>query len=84
MKLLSVVGTAAMFMVGGGILVHGTPGAHDIVHHATEVAAAVPALGPVLGFVTPSVIDAVAGVIAGALALVVVTIGSKMLRSFKK
>ena len=84
MKLLSVVGTAAMFMVGGGILVHGTPGAHDIVHHATEVAAAVPALGPVLGFVTPSVIDAVAGVIAGALALVVVTIGGKMLRSFKK
>ena len=84
MKLLSVVGTAAMFMVGGGILVHGTPGTHDIVHHATEVAAAVPALGPVLGFITPSVIDAVAGVIAGALALVVVTIGGKLLRAVKK
>jgi predicted DNA repair protein MutK len=84
MKLLSVVGTAAMFMVGGGILVHGTPGTHDIVHHATEAAAAVPALGPALGFITPSVIDAVAGLLAGALALVVVTFGGKMLRLVKK
>ena len=84
MKLLSVVGTAAMFMVGGGILVHGTPGTHDIVHHATEVAAAVPTLGPALAFVTPSVIDAVAGVLAGALALVVVTVGGKLLRAVKK
>jgi predicted DNA repair protein MutK len=84
MKLLSVVGTAAMFMVGGGILVHGIPGTHDIVHHATEAAAAVPALGPVLGFVTPSLIDAVTGIVAGALALVVVTIGGKILGMFKK
>ena len=84
MKLLSVVGTAAMFMVGGGILVHGIPGSHDIVHHAVEAVAAVPAIGPVLAFIMPSVLDAVAGLVAGALALVVVTIGSKLLRSFKK
>ena len=29
MKALSIVGTAAMFMVGGGILVHGLPGSHE-------------------------------------------------------
>ena len=32
MKSLSVVGTGAMFLVGGGILIHGLPGAHGPVH----------------------------------------------------
>ena len=84
MKLLSVVGTAAMFMVGGGILTHGLPFAHDLIHHATEAVATTPAVGPALAFVTPSLLDAVAGLIAGALALVVVTAGGKLLRSFNK
>jgi predicted DNA repair protein MutK len=84
MKLLSVVGTAAMFMVGGGILTHGLPFAHDLIHHATEAVATAPTVGPALAFVTPSLLDAVAGLIAGALALVVVTAGSKLLRGFKK
>ncbi|MFG6440594.1 DUF808 domain-containing protein [Roseateles sp. LKC17W] len=33
MKTLSVVGTAAMFLVGGGILVHGIPALHHVVEH---------------------------------------------------
>jgi predicted DNA repair protein MutK len=78
MKLLGVVGTVAMFMVGGGILTHGLPGAHDIIHHAAE------ASGPVLGAIVPTVLDALTGVLAGALALVVVTLGSKLLRLVKK
>ena len=32
MKSLSVIGTAAMFMVGGGILLHGIPASHDVLH----------------------------------------------------
>jgi predicted DNA repair protein MutK len=84
MKLLSVVGTAAMFMVGGGILTHGLPFAHDMIHHAAEAAGGVPAIGPVLAYVTPSLLDAVAGVIAGALALVVVSAAGKLLRTLKK
>ena len=39
MKLLAIVGTAAMFLVGGGILVHGVPP----LAHAIETAAASPA-----------------------------------------
>jgi predicted DNA repair protein MutK len=39
MKLLGVVGTVAMFMVGGGILSHGLPFAHDLIHHAAAPAA---------------------------------------------
>jgi predicted DNA repair protein MutK len=84
MKLLGVVGTVAMFMVGGGILTHGLPFAHDIIHHATEAVAATPAVGGLLAVIVPSLLDAVAGLIAGALALVVVTGAGKLLRLFKK
>src|SRR5471032_1810794 len=41
MKLLSVVGTVAMFMVGGGILTHGLPAAHALVEHAAGAAGGV-------------------------------------------
>lgn len=78
MKLLGIVGTVAMFMVGGGILTHGLPFAHDLIHHAAE------ASGPYLGAIVPTVLDAVTGVLAGALALVVVNIGSKIIGLFKK
>src|SRR6478735_11087154 len=47
MRTLSVVGTAAMFLVGGGILTHGFPGAHETIDHLTEPAANVLLLGPV-------------------------------------
>jgi predicted DNA repair protein MutK len=84
MKLLSVVGTAAMFMVGGGILMHGLPGTHDIVHHAAGAAATVPLAGPLLAWATPGALDAVAGLVAGALALAAVTLGGKIRRMFNK
>jgi predicted DNA repair protein MutK len=84
MKLLGIVGTVAMFMVGGGILTHGLPFAHDLIHHATEAVATTPAVGGVLAVIVPSLLDAVAGVIAGGLALVVVTIVGKLIRLVKK
>ncbi|HET6789678.1 MAG TPA: DUF808 domain-containing protein [Aquabacterium sp.] len=79
MKTLSVVGTVAMFMVGGGILTHGTPGAHDVVHHWSEAAGTVAAVGPVLQAVTPTLVDTIGGIIAGAVVLAVVTFGQKLL-----
>jgi len=39
MKSLSVLGTAAMFMVGGSIIVHGIPPLHHWVEHLGEVVA---------------------------------------------
>ncbi len=71
MKGLSIAGTAAMFLVGGGILTHGLP----FLHHAIESAAA--GVGGVLGALTPTLLDAVAGIVAGALVLVVVTLAQK-------
>ncbi|MBA1228206.1 DUF808 domain-containing protein [Pseudomonas viridiflava] len=74
MKLLSILGTAAMFMVGGGILVHGLPFAHHWVEGVTAGAAG--AVGG-LSVIIPTLIDAVAGVIAGALLVVIVTFAGK-------
>jgi predicted DNA repair protein MutK len=78
MKLLSVLGTAAMFMVGGSILAHGLP----FLHHTVETAAA--AAGPVLGAVTPHVADLVIGVLAGGLVQAGVTLAGKLLRGLKR
>jgi predicted DNA repair protein MutK len=81
MKTLSVVGTAAMFMVGGSILLHGVPALHHLVERAAAAAGTVAVLGPIFQAVTPTVIDAIAGLIAGAAVLLVVTLGQ---RWFKK
>ncbi|NVI80761.1 MULTISPECIES: DUF808 domain-containing protein [Janthinobacterium] len=83
MKFLSVVGTLAMFMVGGGILTHGWPWASGMLHHAEEAVAGVAGIGPVLAAVTPSLINAVAGLIAGGLVLAGVTAVSALLRQIK-
>ena len=77
MKLLSVVGTAAMFMVGGGILTHGIPGAHALIHHWVEAVGAIAAVGGVLAVLTPTLIDALFCVLVGALVLVLVSVAGK-------
>ncbi|PRD19154.1 UNVERIFIED_CONTAM: yedI [Trichonephila clavipes] len=77
MKLLSVVGTAAMFMVGGGILTHGIPGAHELIHHWVEALAVAPAVGGVLAVLAPTLIDALFGVLVGALVLLLVSVAGK-------
>ena len=77
MKSLSVVGTAAMFLVGGGILLHGIPPAKPVVHHLEELAAQVPAVGGVLQFLTESLSGALVGIVAGIILVVLFTIGQK-------
>ena len=73
MKALSVAGTAAMFLVGGGILAHGVSALEHGVEAATHAAGAVPGIGSVLAGLTPLVADAIVGVVAGALVLLAVT-----------
>jgi predicted DNA repair protein MutK len=67
MKTLAVVGTAAMFLVGGGILTHGVRVAHEWIEHAATDAAGIPGVGTVLGALTPMLVNAAAGIIAGGL-----------------
>jgi predicted DNA repair protein MutK len=83
MKFLSVAGTVAMFTVGGSILLHGIPGAHDVIHHAVDAVDDAAAIGPALAAVTPPALEAVGGVIAGAIVLAVVTMIGKAATLFR-
>ena len=72
MKALSVAGTAAMFLVGGGILVHGVPP----LHHAVE--AAMQGLGGLAQWLGPALVQGLVGVLAGALLLAAVSLAGRL------
>jgi len=74
MKALAIVGTIAMFMVGGGILVHGFHVLDDWIQILTNYLAATPAVGSVLDVVTPTLASMLVGVVAGAVVLLVVSV----------
>ncbi|NIA56237.1 DUF808 domain-containing protein [Massilia sp. TW-1] len=78
MKALSVIGTVAMFMVGGGIIGHAFEPLHHLATQAAALVAGVPVAGRLLAAVAPSVVDAVAGVVVGAAVLLVVTLVQKV------
>ncbi|TQK05412.1 DUF808 domain-containing protein [Herbaspirillum sp. SJZ107] len=78
MKALSVIGTVAMFMVGGGIIGHAVEPLHHLAESAAHAVSGVPAVGGLLAAVTPTVIDAVAGVVVGAVVLLVVTLVQRL------
>ena len=82
MKGLSVAGTIAMFLVGGGILTHAIPGLHDFVHHQADALRAVTGVGPVLAALLPTAVDLLVGILAGAIALLLFN-AVKRLRSGK-
>src|SRR6185503_12516436 len=64
MKGLSVAGTAAMFLVGGGILVHGIPPLHRLLESAGQLAS--------------FALDGIAGIVAGAIVLAGVTLAQRL------
>ncbi len=77
MKFLTVAGTAAMFLVGGGILVHGIAP----LHHAIEGAGAAVAQGALGGLwqmLTTNALNVVAGIVVGTLVLGAVTVLQKL------
>ncbi len=67
MKTLSVLGTIAMFLVGGGILTHGLPPVYDAIHHFAE------GFGGLAQSIVPVVADGLFGVVVGALLVAVIT-----------
>tara|TARA_R110000764_G_scaffold218298_1_gene305653 strand:+ start:47398 stop:48312 length:915 start_codon:yes stop_codon:yes gene_type:complete len=74
MRALSVVGTAAMFMVGGGILTHGVGVLHHWIENSAELAGGLPFVGTVLGGLLPTLINAGLGIVAGFVILGVITL----------
>ena len=72
MKLLSVVGTAAMFLVGGGIIVHGVPPLHHTIESLTSN------VGGLMASVMPTIADGLVGIIAGAAVLAGVILAKRI------
>jgi len=74
MKSLSVIGTAAMFLVGGGILVHGIAPLHHAIEAFSEGRG---------GALTVALLNGGVGVVAGAVVLAVVGIAGKLWRALR-
>lgn len=80
MKSLSVIGTAAMFMVGGGILTHGIKAIRHFIENSAEHTVALPYIGSVLAGLLPTLLDAAFGVLVGGLILAAVTLGGRLFK----
>ncbi|MTD25560.1 DUF808 family protein [Erwinia sorbitola] len=72
MKILTVVGTLAMFLVGGGIIVHGLP----FLHHMIEGFSA--GMQGLLATLVSNLANLILGVIVGSIVLCVVNLIAKM------
>ena len=81
MKGLSVAGTAAMFLVGGGILAHGIPAIGHAIEALAAHALAVPGIGAALRLAAALAGDVIVGVAAGALAVAAMTFARQARRS---
>ncbi len=75
MKALSIAGTAAMFLVGGGILTHGVPALHHLIENWSLAA------GATLQPVASMAMDGVAGLAAGAMVLLGYTGIKRLMRA---
>jgi predicted DNA repair protein MutK len=82
MKSLTVIGTIAMFLVGGGILTHQIPVAHHFIEAATTAVASFGSIGEYLQVVFPSLLNTIAGVFIGGIVLVVVALVQRAFEKF--
>ena len=78
MKTLAVAGTAAMFLVGGGILTHGFHAVGEWIQARAVDAAQVPGVGAVAGALTPMLANALVGIVAGGLAVLAVKLFQRL------
>ncbi len=78
MKLLSVAGTIAMFLVGGSILLHGIPAVAPILHHVEDWAGQVPVVGGFFAIAAGLFVEAIFGLLAGGLALLLISIFNRL------
>jgi predicted DNA repair protein MutK len=74
MKTLSIIGTAAMFLVGGGILVHSIPIIHQLLEPVLDSVGSI----KLAVSVVPILLEGLVGIIAGSLVLLAFTLGSKI------
>ncbi len=80
MKALGVLGTAAMFLVGGGILVHGLHPVEHVVEDAVAWGGSLPAVGVVTGALVHPLAAALVGIVAGGVVVGLVSLVQKLRR----
>jgi predicted DNA repair protein MutK len=83
MKTLSVVGTAAMFLVGGGIIAHGISVIHKSIEELAHGLKEIATIGPVLEAITPTLLEGLLGMVVGAIVVAVVTFAGRTLKPAK-
>ncbi|MBU3846084.1 MAG: DUF808 domain-containing protein [Candidatus Acinetobacter avistercoris] len=84
MRTLTIVGTIAMFLVGGGIINHGIPLFHHFSEDSVDYVEHIPAVGNIVGALTPTLINFVIGFIAGLVVLLIVMMSKKVFSKSNK
>ena len=79
MRTLSIVGTAAMFMVGGSIIGHGVTILHHFSENIAEVMRDLPAIGGVMAVIAPVIVDGIIGLIVGTICVAAYEMVKKLL-----
>nr|WP_297348502.1 DUF808 domain-containing protein [uncultured Glaciecola sp.] len=77
MRTLTIVGTAAMFLVGGGIIAHGLPFLHHFVEHSVDVISVFPTFGSIVGSLTGIALNGAIGILSGLLVVLVFSVIKK-------
>lgn len=81
MKSLSIVGTVAMFMVGGGILIHGIFGESELIHNLAHYDSGI--INSIVNIGAPVLLNILTGIVVGAAVLIGVTAAKRILRANK-
>jgi len=82
MRTLSVLGTAAMFLVGGSIISHGVSYFHHLTENTIELLGKISYIGNILEIISPLILNALLGLLIGALSVGIFT-GVKKIASKK-
>ncbi len=77
MKGLSILGTIAMFLVGGGILAHGVPPVYEAINKLAG------GMGGVAGALVPTAANGLIGLLAGAILVAIITPLTKLWQARK-
>lgn len=80
MKTLSIVGTIAMFLVGGGILAHAIPAVTTFTEHGADQFDHIPSVGFIIGSLLPTLTHFVLGFVAGVIVVGGVFLVKKVLK----
>ena len=75
LRFLAIAGTAAMFLVGGGIVTHQFESLHHLSESFSHALQSIPLLGSPLGWLGQSLFDFLFGVVAGAAVVGVIEFG---------